>query len=44
MVTKPEFLAAKEEMLVAFQIISSLATISEAILSLGMAIKILCLG
>ena len=43
MVTKPGFLVAKEEMLVSFQIVSSLATISDAILSLGMAIKILYL-
>ena len=38
--TKPEFLVAKEEMLV----VNSLATIADVILSLGMAIKILCLG
>ena len=37
MATKPEFLVAKEDLLVA------LATISNAILSPGMAIKILCL-
>ena len=43
MVTKPGFLVAKEEMLVSFQIVSSLATISDVILSLGMAIKILYL-
>ena len=44
MATKPEFLVAKEEMLVAFEIVSSLATMSHTISSLGMAIKILCLG
>ena len=44
MATKQEFLVPKEEMLVAFYIVSSLATISDAILGLGMAIKILCLG
>ena len=31
-------------MLVALKIVSSLVTLSDAILSLGMAIKILCLG
>ena len=35
--TKPEFLVAKKEMLVALQIVSSLASTSVAILSLGMA-------
>ena len=44
MATKPEFLVAKEEMLVALYIVSSLATISVAILCFGMAIKIQCLG
>ena len=37
MATKPEFLASKKDILVA------LATVLVAILSLGMAIKILCL-
>ena len=44
MVTRPEFLVAKEEMLAAIKIVSSLATMLDAILSFGMAIKILCLG
>ena len=44
MATKPEFLVAKEEMLVALYIVSSLATISVAILCFGMAIKIQCLS
>ena len=35
MVTKPEVLVTKKEMLVALKIVSSLATISVAILSLG---------
>ena len=44
MATKPEFLVIKKEMLVALLIASSLVTISATILSLGMAIRILCLG
>ena len=50
MMTKPEFLVAKEEMLhvhvVALQsceLLVALATISVTILSPGMAIQILCL-
>ena len=38
------FLVAKKEMLVALKIVSSLATTSVAIFSLGTAIRILCLG
>ena len=44
MAATPEFLVAKEEMLVAFYIVSSLATISDPILSIGTAIKMLYLG
>ena len=41
MATKLEFLVAKKQMLVALYIVSSLATISVAFLSLGMVIRIL---
>ena len=46
MAIKPELLVAKKGMLVAMYIVTSLVTISVAILSLGMAIRILhvCLG
>ena len=44
MATKLEFLVAKKQMLVALYIVSSLATISVAILGLGMVIRILSLG
>ena len=39
MAAKLEFLVARKEMLVALQIVSSLAIISSAILSLGMLLK-----
>ena len=41
--TKLDFLVAKEEMLVTLKIVSSFTNISDAILSLGMAIVNLCL-
>ena len=44
MATKLEFLVAKKQMLFALYIVSSLVTISVAILSLGMVIRILSLG
>ena len=44
MAIKPELLVAKKGMLVAMYIVTSLVTISVAILSLKMAIRILCLG
>ena len=44
MATKLEFLVAKKQMLAALYIVSSLTTISVAILSLGMVIRILSLG
>ena len=44
MATKLEFLVTEKQMLVALYIVSSLVTISVAILSLGMVIRILSLG